>query len=263
MTASELSDLTSVHPPARQRDLGKSLRCRRRFLKVFPGGFHDETYLDWERDYKWEAHKRWEASLGREHFRELLREQHFAEIAVRAVTVEQRSGGPLPVSVRHRRTWLPFRQVGQGRRGSAATADPRADMADGDRVGLPRTAAHPHILQAGRDQTRCRTLRQTARLCITTELVDVLGTTAARSGREARPPGHATPRHDRHSVVSVGARLRRVQVKRGGRRSTLSAAAEPGIGVLLTLPIKNVRAIRDEIRTCVQELVEEQSSASR
>ena len=91
MTASDLSDLTSVHPPARQRDLGKSLRCRRRFLKVFPGGFHDETYLDWERDYKWEAHKRWEASLGREHFRELLREQHFAEIAVRAVTVEQRT----------------------------------------------------------------------------------------------------------------------------------------------------------------------------
>ena len=45
--------------------------------------------------------------------------------------------------------------------------------------------------------------------------------------------------------------------------AVLSAAAEPGIGVLLTLPIKNVRAIRDEIRTCVQELVEEQSSASR
>jgi len=31
----------------------------------FPGGFQDETYLDWERDYTWEAHERWEQSLGR------------------------------------------------------------------------------------------------------------------------------------------------------------------------------------------------------
>ena len=40
-------------------------RCRRKFLAVFPGGFRDETYLDWERDYKWATHKRWEAALGR------------------------------------------------------------------------------------------------------------------------------------------------------------------------------------------------------
>ena len=33
--------------------------CRRKFLRYFPGGFGDETYLDWERDYKWEAHERW------------------------------------------------------------------------------------------------------------------------------------------------------------------------------------------------------------
>lgn len=30
--------------------------CRRKFLRVFPDGFYDETYLDWERDYKEEAH---------------------------------------------------------------------------------------------------------------------------------------------------------------------------------------------------------------
>ena len=35
-----------------------ALRCRRKFLRFFPGGFDDETYVDWERDYKWQAHER-------------------------------------------------------------------------------------------------------------------------------------------------------------------------------------------------------------
>ena len=29
----------------------KSERCRRKFLRFFPGGFRDETYIDWERGY--------------------------------------------------------------------------------------------------------------------------------------------------------------------------------------------------------------------
>ncbi len=66
-------------------------RCRRKFLRAFPGGFRDATYLDWERDYKWESHERWEESLGREEFRRLLGAGEFAEVAARAVRVEQRS----------------------------------------------------------------------------------------------------------------------------------------------------------------------------
>lgn len=65
--------------------------CRRKFLRYFPGGFEDETYLDWERDYKWEAHERWEEALGRTEFRRLLRSGAFAEAAARAVRVEQRT----------------------------------------------------------------------------------------------------------------------------------------------------------------------------
>jgi hypothetical protein len=65
--------------------------CRRKFLRYFPGGFRDETYLDWERDYKWEAHGRWEEALGRAEFRRLLRAGEFAEAAARAVRVEQRT----------------------------------------------------------------------------------------------------------------------------------------------------------------------------
>ncbi|HYJ45465.1 MAG TPA: hypothetical protein VEV81_02555 [Pyrinomonadaceae bacterium] len=66
-------------------------RCRRKFLRFFPGGFRDETYVDWERSYKWETHERWEEALGRDEFRALLRRGEFSEVASRAVRVEQRS----------------------------------------------------------------------------------------------------------------------------------------------------------------------------
>jgi hypothetical protein len=66
-------------------------RCRRKFLRFFPGGFRDETYVEWERGYKWETHERWEEALARDEFRRLLRAGEFAEIAARAVRVEQRS----------------------------------------------------------------------------------------------------------------------------------------------------------------------------
>jgi hypothetical protein len=66
-------------------------RCRAKFLRHFPGGFHDETYLDWERDYKWNAHERWEASLGKSTFRRLLEDGDHSTIAARAVAIESRT----------------------------------------------------------------------------------------------------------------------------------------------------------------------------
>ena len=30
---------------------------------LFPGGFGDETYIEWERAYKWVAHERWMEQL--------------------------------------------------------------------------------------------------------------------------------------------------------------------------------------------------------
>ncbi len=65
--------------------------CRRKFLKFFPGGFRDETYLDWERDYKWATHKRWLAALGEEELGRLLEAEEHCAIAARAVHVEQQS----------------------------------------------------------------------------------------------------------------------------------------------------------------------------
>src|SRR3954454_20141449 len=69
----------------------KALRCRKKFLRFFPGGFRDETYVAWEREYKLETHARWDEALNREEFRRLLRHGEFAEIAARAVRIEQKS----------------------------------------------------------------------------------------------------------------------------------------------------------------------------
>lgn len=65
--------------------------CRRKFLGIFPGGFRDEDYVGLEREYKVEAHERWEEALPQAQYRALLKEGEFAEIASRAVRVEQRT----------------------------------------------------------------------------------------------------------------------------------------------------------------------------
>jgi hypothetical protein len=72
-------------------DAGPARRCRRKFLRFFPGGFDDPTYLDWERGYKWQTHERWQQALGKREFRSLLRRNDFREIAVRAIRIEQQS----------------------------------------------------------------------------------------------------------------------------------------------------------------------------
>jgi hypothetical protein len=68
-----------------------ALRCRRRFLRFFPGGFRDPTYLDWERGYKEAAHRAWLEALDRSTFRALLRSGEHGEAAARAVRIESRT----------------------------------------------------------------------------------------------------------------------------------------------------------------------------
>lgn len=77
---------------ARTRDISAAaMRCRRKFLRFFPGGFQDETYVDWERGYKWKAHQQWNEVLERGKFRALLTKGQFAEIAAHAVRIESRT----------------------------------------------------------------------------------------------------------------------------------------------------------------------------
>lgn len=76
--------LAVVHSPA-------MARSRRKFLRFFPGGFKDATYLDWERNYKWNAHLQWNAVLGFIEYRSLLQKKQFAEIANQALKIESRT----------------------------------------------------------------------------------------------------------------------------------------------------------------------------
>ena len=69
----------------------KRLRCRKHFLHYFPDGYQDETYLDWERGYKWAAHEQWQAQLNQREYNRLLKVRDYAEIAQRAVRIETRT----------------------------------------------------------------------------------------------------------------------------------------------------------------------------
>jgi len=74
-----------VNPPPSR----KARSCRRKFMRIFPGGFHDETYVAWEREYKWRAHKLWLAQIGRrDEFRNALDSGEAATIATAAVRIE-------------------------------------------------------------------------------------------------------------------------------------------------------------------------------
>ena len=83
--------LTNQKKAARRTLTPAAQRCRRKFLRFFPEGYHDETYIDWERGYKWTAHERWMRELDASTFRRLLADEEYDEIARRAVTIESRT----------------------------------------------------------------------------------------------------------------------------------------------------------------------------
>lgn len=66
-------------------------RARRKFLRIFPAGFYDNTYIGWERAYKWNAHKQWRTLLDVANFRSLIRKRRYTEIAQHAVKIESRT----------------------------------------------------------------------------------------------------------------------------------------------------------------------------
>ena len=73
------------------RSASPAVRCRRKFLRHFPGGFRDETYQSWERDYKWQAHLRWQSALAKDRYAELLEHRKYEEIATAAIGIESRT----------------------------------------------------------------------------------------------------------------------------------------------------------------------------
>lgn len=73
-----------AYGPNPTRQWGAQLsRAKRRFKEIFPGGFRDPTYLEWERNYKWGAHLAWQRALDRATWANLLAAGDFAEVARR------------------------------------------------------------------------------------------------------------------------------------------------------------------------------------
>lgn len=65
--------------------------CRKKFLYYFPKAFYDQTYIDWERNYKWEAHLAWENLLNRKEYERLLSARQYTEISLKAVRIETKT----------------------------------------------------------------------------------------------------------------------------------------------------------------------------
>lgn len=63
----------------------------RRFREIFPRGFRDETYLEWERGYKWSAHLAWEHELDRSTWQRMLEAGDHQEVARRIARLYGRS----------------------------------------------------------------------------------------------------------------------------------------------------------------------------
>jgi hypothetical protein len=64
-------------------------RARRRFLRHFPRGFRDRTYLEWERHHKDAAHEAWLEELGHLELERLIHARAYDVLAARAVRIEE------------------------------------------------------------------------------------------------------------------------------------------------------------------------------
>lgn len=65
--------------------------CRRRFLRFYPDGFRDADYVELERSYKWEAHRRWADALGADAMQSMIDSGAHDELAATAVKIESRT----------------------------------------------------------------------------------------------------------------------------------------------------------------------------
>lgn len=102
--------------------------AKRRFREIFPGGFRDATYLDWERGYKWDAHRAFVATLGRAEWRRLLAEGAHAEVARRLAGFYARS----KLNMLALYEWMALREALADRDGGRALATGLYELLHGD-----------------------------------------------------------------------------------------------------------------------------------
>lgn len=102
--------------PLRQAGLRAA---KRRFKEIFPRGFRDETYLDWERGYKWDAHRAWTDVLAPAEWKRLLAEGAHAEVAQRIARFYARS----KLNMLALYEWMALREALEDRAGGRALAE--------------------------------------------------------------------------------------------------------------------------------------------
>ena len=88
-------------------------------MEIFPRRFGDETYLAWERDYKWEAHRAWQATLGRREWDALRRDGAHQEVARRVASFYARSH----LNMLALYEWMALREALVDRRGGPLLAE--------------------------------------------------------------------------------------------------------------------------------------------
>src|SRR5687768_2849324 len=66
-------------------------RCMKKFLHYFKNGFQDQTYIDWERGYKENAHVEFQEILNKAAYKKLLETGKYQDIVMNAVRVESRT----------------------------------------------------------------------------------------------------------------------------------------------------------------------------
>ncbi len=87
-----MNSLNLLIPAASEQTVKKArLKFRKKFLYYFPKGFMDTKYLEWERNYKSEAHKSFIELLNRKQYSAMLAKKMFLEIAAMAVRIESRT----------------------------------------------------------------------------------------------------------------------------------------------------------------------------
>ena len=65
--------------------------CKRKFLYYFKKGYQDQKYLNWERQYKLEAHLQFQNELNKNAYNKLLKERAYEKIASIAVRIESKT----------------------------------------------------------------------------------------------------------------------------------------------------------------------------
>jgi hypothetical protein len=85
------SKTASARASARSTNSAGPDRARRKFLRYFPGGFRDPTYVEWERDYKQRAHERWLESIDRREMRASIAANRGFDVAALAAQIEART----------------------------------------------------------------------------------------------------------------------------------------------------------------------------